>query len=117
MRVASDVKQEEQLARTVMNDYYTTRGSTLRLKEGGGCSVCTNQAPCLFDVIADPSETSDLSKENPAIVKTIQDKIATGAFLAYIGTPMNASQLSGYTCPDDIRPWWGNFSGPCCKPK
>lgn len=115
-RVARDVLHEEELARKVTKDYHHANGGAADVGVGG-CSVCTNTEPCLFDVIADPSETQDVSKANPDVVKTIQAKIATGVFKAYIGYSMNASQLANYDCPSDIRPWWGNFSGPCCKPK
>ena len=115
-RVVRDTMHEEQLARDVMIAYEKTQERKSPLPKAG-CSVCTHDEPCLFDVIADPSETIDVSKANPTIVTTIQKKIATGVFQAYIGAPMNATQLAGYDCPTDIRPWWGNFSGPCCKPK
>ena len=34
------------------------------------------------------------------------------------GYPVDPAVLAkDYVCEKDLRPWWGNFSGPCCIPK
>ena len=45
-----------------------------------------------------------------------------GVVQPYIPNPAwdpihNATLRAHYDCVTDIRPWWGNFSGPCCRPK
>ena len=39
------------------------------------------------------------------------------SFRAYIGAKMTPDEYKPYECATDIRPWYGNFSGPCCRPK
>jgi hypothetical protein len=102
------MRREAAKARVDMADYYSTIGTatadTLRasITAGGGCSVCTAAEPCLFDVVADPSETKDLAKANPEIVAKMQAKLRN--FTAYIGYKMSAAQYAPYECPSDIRP-------------
>ena len=44
--------------------------------------------------------------------------VVVGADEAYFGTPIDPEVLAAkYDCPADLRPWYGNFSGPCCRPK
>ena len=80
------------------------------------CNVCTNDEPCLFDLQADPEERTDIAEANPELVKQIQDALAAANDWTIDGK-MNASALKAYDCVTDTNPWWGEFSGPCCKPK
>lgn len=79
------------------------------------CNVCTEKDPCLFDLIADPSERRNIAAANTEIVKRMSSQLAT--YSAYTDQSMNATQLANYDCVTDIRPWWGDFAGPCCRPK
>ena len=97
----------------------------------GGCSVCTPLHPCLFDLLADQEERTNVASKEPALVAKLKAQLAT--YVPYIcpgggqgANPDNASTVchmdaavlrEGYDCVTDIRPWWGDFSGPCCKPK
>ena len=103
-RADMDVRAEEEKARLLMD-------STTQSK----CQVCTAAAPCLFDLLSDPGERIDVATAHPDIVARLQAKLKT--FAPYIGTPMTPHQYEQYECVKDIRPWWGNFSGPCCKRK
>ena len=81
------------------------------------CSVCTKTEPCLFDIITDPEEREDIALANPEIVATMQAALAQ-ALLWKINGTMNKNVLAkDYDCVTNTVPWWGNFSGPCCKPK
>ena len=81
-----------------------------------GCSVCTKESPCLFDLSNDEQERHNLASAQPALVKQMLAQLAT--YTAYFGTPMDPGVLAAkYDCPADLRPWYGNFSGPCCRPK
>ena len=80
------------------------------------CNVCTNAEPCLFDLYADPEERSDISKDHPELVKQLQAALSAAKNWTIDGK-MNASALKAYECVTDTNPWWGSFSGPCCKPK
>eukprot|EP00051_Salpingoeca_urceolata_P017166 m.232093 g.232093 ORF g.232093 m.232093 type:complete len:413 (-) comp18880_c1_seq4:269-1507(-) len=83
--------------------------------DSNGCHVCSDKDPCLFDIIQDPSERTDISKSNPSIVAQLQAKLAE--FQPYVSGKMNATALAKYDCVTDISQWWGNFTGPCCKRK
>jgi len=81
------------------------------------CSVCTAAEPCLFDLLADPQEREDIALSNPDVVATMQAALARALSWRINGT-MNADVLAnGYDCVTNTVPWWGNYSGPCCKPK
>lgn len=104
MREAVDAAKEMRLATPA--DYVATKG----------CNVCTHAFPCLFDLINDEQERHNLASAQPALVKQMMVQQAT--YSAYFGTPMDPEVLAAkYDCPDDVRPWYGNFSGPCCRPK
>ena len=83
----------------------------------GACYVCTQNAPCLFDLYSDPAERVDIAKEHPELVATMQAALAAAQNWKINGT-MNPQVLAAnYDCVTDTIPWWGNFSGPCCKRK
>ena len=83
----------------------------------GSCSVCTEDHPCLFDLLADPAERIDISLQNPDVVSTMAAALKEFNSWTINGT-MNPDVLKEhYDCVTDTIPWWGNFSGPCCKPK
>lgn len=80
------------------------------------CKICTKEEPCLFDLLADEEERHDISKENPALVTKLVAQLAT--YKPYItSASLPPSVLAKYDCVTDITQYWGNFSGPCCKPK
>lgn len=81
------------------------------------CAVCTVSQPCLFDLVADESERINIAAKYPEIVSDLAAKLQL-----YNVPQANASidheiLARDYNCVTDIRPWWGNFSGPCCKRK
>ena len=79
--------------------------------------MCTNAEPCVFDLHNDPEERVDLSKLQPALTQQLQAALLATKNWSINGT-MNADVLKEkYDCVTDTIPWWGNFSGPCCKPK
>ena len=109
-REAQDTRHEERLAAA-------NRGGAAADSGGaGGCNVCTEAYPCLFDLSTDEQERHNLASAQPELVKQMLAQKAT--YSAYFGTPMDPKVLAAkYDCPDDVRPWYGNFSGPCCRPK
>ena len=86
---------------------------------GGGrqsCVVCTNKEPCLFDVKGDEGETMNVAKQNPAVVATMQAKLATYA-TPYVPESLTEAELSCYNCSKAVHLLYKNFSGPGCIAK
>lgn len=92
-----------------------------------GCAICSAEKPCLFDLIFDPSERTNVATANPAIVRQLS--VALSKISAYVNGTMEPSKQAEYDCIDPstlhrpwpqqipLHPWYGNFSGPCCRPK
>lgn len=98
--------------------------SSIPVSSNGGksCPVCSPEHPCLFDVIADPREETNLAAQ-PGMatrVAAMTTKLATFQYYVPALTPEN---LACYTCGNHVkatsppRLWWSNFSGPCCVHK
>ena len=81
------------------------------------CFVCTAAEPCLFDLLLDPEERDDIAKANPSVVSTMAAALSLANGWKINGTMDKAVLQAEYDCVTDTVPWWGNFSGPCCKPK
>ena len=83
-----------------------------------GCHVCNTDKPCLFDLWNDEAERVNLATQHPGVVQKLQAQLAS--YTPYVDGTMSAQELQGYDC---VQPrgyphaWWGNFTGPCCRPK
>eukprot|EP00039_Didymoeca_costata_P008916 m.118640 g.118640 ORF g.118640 m.118640 type:complete len:528 (+) comp14282_c0_seq1:62-1645(+) len=84
------------------------------------CMVCSDAEPCLFHILNDPEERTDVAKQNPDIVQKMQAAMVGLNFPPYVFDAMPAPDEARYTClpPQQAHTqWWDNFVGPCCKPK
>jgi hypothetical protein len=83
------------------------------------CLVCSAEHPCLFDLLADESERTNLASQHPSTVAQLAAELA--GYVPYVDGTMTAAELQGYECVnwkgEYPHPWWGNFTGPCCRPK
>lgn len=80
------------------------------------CVVCSKAAPCVFDVLADPRETSNVARGNPDLVGQMKAKLATFND-PYIPSQLTPENLACYNCTASNSQGigkWGNFLGPCC---
>ena len=88
---------------------------------GGSCQVCSPQKPCLFDLVTDESERVNLAEQYPNMVLQLSQQLATANANRYVDGTMAAEELAKYDCAPAAGPyprtWWGNFTGPCCRPK
>ena len=55
--------------------------------------------------------------QQPQLVAQLARQLAT--YTAYVDGKMASEELAGYDCVSPAYPseFWGNFTGPCCKPK
>ena len=101
---------------------YTTFDCVNSVGQAGGggqdrCVVCTNDQPCLFDVMNDPQEKVNVAKDPQLaqVLATMKAKLATYA-TPYVPRALTAANLGCYTCSDpNVR--WKNFTGPGCVRK
>ena len=83
-----------------------------------GCHVCDMVKPCLFDLTNDEAERVNLASQHPNVVEQLKAQLAS--YVPYVDGTMSAQELQGYDCVQSRsypHPWWGNFTGPCCRPK
>lgn len=84
---------------------------------GGGrmsCIVCSDDRPCLFDVIADPGETKNLASILPEMVTTMKAQLAK--YTVYV-PPLSQGNLDCYDCAFNQTEVWSGFPGPGCRTK
>jgi arylsulfatase B len=81
------------------------------------CLICSPEKPCLFDLSQDEAERVNLAPQQPQLVAQLARQLAT--YTAYVDGKMASEELAGYDCVSPAYPseFWGNFTGPCCKPK
>ena len=72
---------------------------------------CTPEHPCLFDVVADPTESKNLAAARPEILSQLKHQLST--YRTYVDGKMTPEQLSRYNCSLG-RGHWKKFLGPCC---
>eukprot|EP01047_Picozoa_sp_COSAG01_P006449 COSAG01_NODE_233_length_20982_cov_14.774458_8_plen_151_part_00 len=88
----------------------------------GACAVCSAAKPCLFDILHDPAERFNVAAEQPVIVALLARQLAT--YAPYVNKSMSTAELRDYDClvntaapTAPFGTWWGDFFGPCCRPK
>eukprot|EP01062_Namystynia_karyoxenos_P043778 TRINITY_DN3205_c0_g1_i1.p1 TRINITY_DN3205_c0_g1~~TRINITY_DN3205_c0_g1_i1.p1 ORF type:complete len:545 (+),score=180.56 TRINITY_DN3205_c0_g1_i1:90-1637(+) len=78
-----------------------------------GCPVCNATAPCLFDVLADPSEQANVAAQHPDVVARLTAALA-GYNHIYASKSLPDDVLAAnYSKLSDPRSHWGGYLGPC----
>ena len=82
------------------------------------CAVCTTASPCLFEVLGDPTETTNLAKHPNASITRLVGQMAAqlATYTVYLPGAMSASQLACYDClnASEWNAHWKGWAGPCC---
>lgn len=87
------------------------------------CEVCSNAEPCLFHIVDDPEERTDVAKANPAIVEAMQVAMKIYNYVPYTTPQLPAGEAANYDCNfaqgggGARTEFWGGMAGPCCHPK
>eukprot|EP00039_Didymoeca_costata_P013891 m.217870 g.217870 ORF g.217870 m.217870 type:complete len:625 (-) comp15892_c1_seq26:1294-3168(-) len=81
----------------------------------GKCPVCNSTNPCLYDILADPSETKNIAGDHPDIISMLAPILAE-SLKAYVSGHLSAYDLQNYT-QINTKEAWGGYTGPCYKPK
>ena len=99
---------------TIYKAYIYVRASNLFTPNGSQyedplfCNM-TDGKPCLFEVVTDPSESTNLVSSNPELYQTMVAKLQT--YTPYVDGTMTNAELVPYNCTPER---WGLFYGPCC---
>lgn len=76
------------------------------------CPVCNATHPCLYDVLRDPEERTNLAQTHVHVVQRLAAAIAEANAAVYVNASLPAAVLSRYYQKLDPA-HWGGFAGPC----
>ena len=76
-------------------------------------ALLTLSHPCLFDVIRDPGETTNLAAgpAHAGMLATMRAQLAT--YKPYLPV-LTRDNLACYNCTKQVTEAWKGFAGPCC---
>ena len=76
------------------------------------CAVCNATVPCLFDVLSDPGETTNVAAQHRDVVARLSAAIAAANAAVYTNGTLDDEALAAY---ERVAPsqHWGGFLGPC----
>ena len=86
--------------------------------EREACPVCNSSSPCLYELVADPSERSNRADDDAEAARVTRLALAIAAANAksYVSGTLDAKTLALDYDPIDAKEWKG-FSGPCYRRK
>ena len=79
----------------------------------GGCAICNATSPCLYDVLADPSERVNLAAKHPDVVGRLA-ALLNASNRPYVTGSLPADQLAAhYVELQNRTATWKGYYGPC----
>ena len=79
-----------------------------------GCPVCNETHPCLFDILQDPRETTNLAAQHPKVVMRLAPLLKQYEKY-YVPGHLTSEQLANYDKIDAKH--WRGYEGPCYQKK
>ena len=77
-----------------------------------GCPVCNSSAPCLYDVLNDPTEKYNVAKDYPDVVLKLQTQLEN--FNYYVTGRLTEMELQkNYVKIENVNEHWNGYLGPC----
>lgn len=76
------------------------------------CYACSPEQPCLFDVLRDPGETTNLATSMPTMVTHMHNRLRDFAD-PYV-PELSPGELACYNCSFDAQAHWHGYVGPGC---
>jgi hypothetical protein len=80
------------------------------------CPVCNSTMPCLYDILADPSETNNIAADHPDIVARLAPVLQLSNDEQYVTGHLDPKLLAAKYKPIEKSRWEG-YLGPCFEPK
>lgn len=77
-----------------------------------GCPVCNATHVCLFDILHDPSETSNVASDYPDVASHLA-RLVSNFQTPYVTGTLTPSELERYDAISDVGSYWNGFLGPC----
>lgn len=78
-----------------------------------GCPVCNDTFPCLFDILNDPYETSNLASNHPDVVQRLYLMLQKYQASYVTGRLTEIEIEESYVKYENVSEHWDNYLGPC----
>jgi len=79
----------------------------------GECPVCNASSPCLFSLLDDPRETTNVAEGNPAVVARLAPLLARANQHYVTGSLALEALAANYTEVPNRTQTWRGYAGPC----
>merc|ERR1712032_612427 len=86
--------------------------SLVNCVRGPCCPVCNTTMPCVFDLLSDPYETTNVAAQHPE-VNALLAPILKASNDHYVSGHLPKEQLRRDYIPLNTTTRWGSFVGPC----
>ena len=87
-------------------------GRTDPIITGSDCPVCNASHPCLFSLLDDPRETTNLAQDHPSVVKRLQRAVESFQ-TSYVSGSLTPRELENFEKIKYPSKYWQGYLGPC----
>jgi hypothetical protein len=75
--------------------------------------VCNATLPCLFEILSDPSESTNVAADHPETVERLVAAVDAANKGTYVSGSLDAAVLASKYVEVDPHAHWRGFLGPC----